>query len=287
MSSTGMAWARQQRAGNPTAKATLLLLGELVGDDGTTTRSQTQLAEILECTRQTAGRALVQLEERGLIRRERRQASDTKRLPDKITLAIQGAFTVEPLPNDVPEEEPETVPDESERSKNEHSKIEQREGSKIEQREGSKIEQSINSSFNSPLTQTGDGAASGTAQAGKAMELPGMPPRQDLVKAQPKPEQQIAAWAYEQTGKGLKYQAMMLLGKEAISHGYQPGEVAKTMVALFKSGRNVNAQSLAQALRGIITPTGQRPTPSTTDARVATGLALRDQLRAMEETQSR
>jgi hypothetical protein len=277
MSSTGMAWARQQRAGNPTAKATLLLLGELVGDDGTTTRSQSQLAEILEFNRDTAGRALIHLEKIGLIRRERRQASDTKRLPDKITLAIQGAFTVEPLPNDVPE----TEPAKSEHANIEHSNIEQREHANIEQREHANIEQSINSSVNSPLTQTpADGASAATGE----LAIPGLPPRAEVaIQGQ---QGQIADWVVAEIKGGVPRMALFKMAQAPLAHGYSAREVALAMKAVWFMDRSLNAQTLARYLQGITRPGGQ-PKPSTTNQRVGDALSRAARYRAEEEANAK
>lgn len=130
------------------------------------------------------------------------------------------------------------------------------------------------------VLKPGDGAS-----AAQELELPGLPSRTELVKAEPTPEAKIAKWAYDKTNGGLKYQAMQNLGRDAVRAGYAPGDVAKAMVAMFQAGRNVNQQSLAQYLQGIIRPNGTVPRPSTTDQRVMDALALKERVRARQAAQ--
>jgi hypothetical protein len=265
MSSVGMTWARQQTAGNATAKAVLLLLGELVGDDGSiSTRTHTQLAETLECNRDTIGRALSHLEKAGLIRRERRQASDTKRLPDRIILAIGGPFTVRPLPNDTADTEPE----QSECANNEHSKIEQRECANIEQRECANIEQTINSSLNSGLTSSGGDGASAAPQE---LAIPGVQPKTEVAVRRTAQQGQIADWVAQEVGFGIKRQALFKLAEAPLEHGFTAREVAMAMRAVWKMDRSLTAQTLARYLQGISRP-GGTPKPSTTNQRVSSAL---------------
>jgi Pyocin large subunit len=263
MSSQGMTWARQQKTKNTTAKAVLLLLGELVGDDGVTTRSQTQLGEILECNRDTIGRALGHLEKLGLIRRERRQASDTKRLPDRIILVMAETFTATRLPNDIPEEDTECA-------QNEHSKTEQREHANSEQRERANSKQSINSSLTPPQTSSADDGAS--AAPGE-LAIPGIPPKAEVALAITAKQGQVADWVEGQIQFGLKRPALFKLAQEPLERGFSAHDVAVAMKAVWFMDRGLNAQSLARYLTGVTQKNGHRAKPSTTNQRVGSALS--------------
>ena len=260
-----MTWARQQRAGNATAKAVLLLLGELVGDDGISTRSQTQIAEILECNRDTVGRALTHLEKENLIRRERRQASDTKRLSDRIILIMTETFTVTTLENDVPE------PAETEHSNIEHSNIEH---SETEQREHANIEQLKDNYLLNPsqTSSAGDGASAAPGE----LAIPGIPPRQEVaIQGQ---QGQVADWVSKTVvGPGMPRQAIFKLAQAPLEHGFTANEVACAMRDVWHMDRNLSAQTLARYLQGITRDRQARPKPSTTNQRVEAAVSRAEQ----------
>jgi len=279
MSSTGMSWARQQKAGNATAKAVLLLLGELVGDDGISTRSQTQLAEILECNRDTVGRALTHLEKANLIRRERRQASDTKRLSDRIVLQMAETFTVTTLENDVPEPE-ETEHANIEHSNIEHSETTQREHANIEQREHANIEQSINSSLNSQVTSSGDGASAAQAQE---LELPGIAAK---TVAELTPDKYIAAKISTWLKDAQSFHAIRGIATWALGAypDMTPDEIGAVMVAIVRAGKHITKINIHAHIQGY--SNRGTPKPSTTNQRVSSALDRAAMWEAREEAQS-
>ena len=134
-----MVWARQQKVGKPGPKFTLVVLGELCDDEGKTTRSQSYIAEILECRRATVNDHLAYLEKGGWLTRERRMFNN-RRASDVITLQLGKTITVNL-------EEPA----ESECTETVHSETVQPEGSETVQPECSETVQHKDKHLVNPL----------------------------------------------------------------------------------------------------------------------------------------
>jgi hypothetical protein len=115
--------------------------------------------------------------------------------------------------------------------------------------------------------KTGDGASA--AQAGTALELPGMPPRADLVKKEKPLESQVAEWVYDRTGHGLKYMAMQQMAKELMAEGFPANAIAKAMVEMYR--RNPNGTVTRTGLFKFLQTNGTTK-PSVTEERVGSAL---------------
>lgn len=89
MSSQAVAWAIVHTAGGMSAKAVLLSLANYANEYGECWASQATIAEGAECSVRQARRILADLEQRGLIARERRGGAGTGRLPDMIRLRMR------------------------------------------------------------------------------------------------------------------------------------------------------------------------------------------------------
>lgn len=266
MSSHGMSWARQQKTGNPTAKAVLLLLGELVNDEGETTRGQRYIADTLEIHVDTAGRALAKLETLQLVKRERRQASDTRRLHDRIVLMMQRTFEVT---NQDPDTEPEPKSDRRDDAAPEPRTESDREpdgDSAIEPDAESGIKD--NHSLNPLITSSGVGAS---AEPGQELDL-GIAPKAVSVLG---PASDIATKISTWTKKAATYHAIRSVAQWALEQypDKTPDQIGKVMVDLINTNRGVNKINIYNYFEGIITPSGHRPKPSTTNERVAAPLS--------------
>lgn len=88
MSYSAMAWARGIKTGSATVKAVLLAISNYADEEGVCWPSQDQLAEDTELSRHSIMRAIDQLEELGLVMRERRHRRDGSRSSDLIMLDL-------------------------------------------------------------------------------------------------------------------------------------------------------------------------------------------------------
>lgn len=88
MSYSAMAWAREIKTGSATIKSVLLAVANYADEEGVCWPSQEQLAEDTELSRHSIMRALDQLEEMGLLSRERRHRGDGSRSSDLIMLDL-------------------------------------------------------------------------------------------------------------------------------------------------------------------------------------------------------
>lgn len=97
MSHKATNWAFSQRGLNASEKLVLLYLADRHNPDYGCFPSQQRLAEDAEVSRRTVGSALDSLEEKGLIRRERRVDPRTRRqMTTRYILAFEPEFTQEP-----------------------------------------------------------------------------------------------------------------------------------------------------------------------------------------------
>lgn len=83
-----MAWARAMKTGSATIKSVLLAVANYADEEGICWPSQEQLADDTELSRHSIMRALDQLEEMGLLSRERRHRGDGSRSSDLIMLDL-------------------------------------------------------------------------------------------------------------------------------------------------------------------------------------------------------
>lgn len=83
-----MAWARGIKTGSATVKSVLLAISNYADEDGICWPSQEQLADDTELSRHSVMRAIDQLEELGLLSRERRHRGDGSRSSDLIMLDL-------------------------------------------------------------------------------------------------------------------------------------------------------------------------------------------------------
>lgn len=91
------------------------------------------------------------------------------------------------------------------------------------------------------------------------------------------PEEWVAKRAYDNTSGALNFMAIKGIAKWAIhTKGCHPRAVDDAVGTLYRRGRAVTKQTVAQFLDGIITPDGRanQPARSTTDDRVTGALAL-------------
>jgi DNA-binding transcriptional regulator YhcF (GntR family) len=88
MSYSAMAWARAIKTGSATVKSVLLAVANYADEEGICWPSQDQLAEDTELSRHSIMRALDQLEDMGLMSRERRHRKDGSRTSDLIMLDL-------------------------------------------------------------------------------------------------------------------------------------------------------------------------------------------------------
>lgn len=291
MSIKCIAWALNDApVEDPTHVLVLVAMAEAARDDGTDSFQYIDvIADKARISTRTAHRVMRALEEGGIITKGDQSATDVltraprNRRPTCYDLDISLRRQPRPEPKPKPRGDNLTPQDQGEdmtpTSPQNESGVTP-EGIRGDKETVSGVTPMADSPVQSrtvPSLKTGDGA-SAAQEPGTGVELPGMPPRADLVKAETTPEAKIARWAYEKTNGGLKYPAMQALGREAVKHNYPPGEVAKAMVTLFTAGRNVNQQSLAQYLQGIIRPNGTTHKPSTTDQRVQEAQALKAEL---------
>ena len=85
MSYSAMAWARSIKTGSATVKSVLLAVANYADEEGICWPSQEQLADDTELSRHSIMRALDQLEDMGLMSRDRRHRKDGSRTSDLIT----------------------------------------------------------------------------------------------------------------------------------------------------------------------------------------------------------
>lgn len=83
-----MAWARGIKTGSATVKSVLLAVANYADEEGVCWPSQDQLADDTELSRHSIMRAFDQLEEMGLLARERRHRGDGSRTSDLIMLDL-------------------------------------------------------------------------------------------------------------------------------------------------------------------------------------------------------
>lgn len=83
-----MAWARGIKTGSATVKSVLLAVANYADEEGICWPSQDQLAEDTELSRHSIMRAMDQLEDMGLVTRERRHRGDGSRTSDLIVLDL-------------------------------------------------------------------------------------------------------------------------------------------------------------------------------------------------------
>ena len=83
-----MAWARAIKTGSATIKSVLMAVANYADEDGICWPSQEQLADDTELSRHSVMRALDQLEDMGLLDRERRHRGDGSRTSDLIMLDL-------------------------------------------------------------------------------------------------------------------------------------------------------------------------------------------------------
>lgn len=83
-----MAWARGIKTGSATVKSVLLAVANYADEEGVCWPSQEQLSEDTELSRHSVMRALDQLEDLGLVSRERRHRGDGSRTSDLIMLDL-------------------------------------------------------------------------------------------------------------------------------------------------------------------------------------------------------
>mgnify|MGYP001809868668 CR=1 FL=1 len=88
MSYSAMAWARSIKTGSATVKSVLLAVANYADEEGICWPSQEQLADDTELSRHSIMRALDQLEDMGLMSRDRRHRKDGSRTSDLITLDL-------------------------------------------------------------------------------------------------------------------------------------------------------------------------------------------------------
>lgn len=88
MSYSAMAWARGIKTGSATVKSVLLAVANYADEEGVCWPSQEQLSDDTELSRHSIMRALDQLEEQGLLSRERRHRGDGSRTSDLIILDL-------------------------------------------------------------------------------------------------------------------------------------------------------------------------------------------------------
>lgn len=83
-----MAWARAIKTGSATVKSVLMAVANYADEEGICWPSQEQLADDTELSRHSVMRALDQLEDMGLLDRERRHRGDGSRTSDLIILDL-------------------------------------------------------------------------------------------------------------------------------------------------------------------------------------------------------
>lgn len=88
MSGHVLGWAAKASAGDPTAKAVLMVLAEAADTAGIVFLGQDTIAERCDTRRETVNRAIKRLEERGLLSRKRRNRADGSRTSDLIHLSL-------------------------------------------------------------------------------------------------------------------------------------------------------------------------------------------------------
>jgi len=88
MSVQASKWAAGTGAGDPTAKAVLMVLAEAADETGATFLGQDAIAQRCDTRRETVNRAMRRLEDRGFITRTQRRRGDGYRSSDLIQLAI-------------------------------------------------------------------------------------------------------------------------------------------------------------------------------------------------------
>jgi biotin operon repressor len=93
MSYSAMAWARGIKTGSATIKSVLLAVANYADEEGICWPSQEQLADDTELSRHSIMRALDQLEDMGLLSRERRHRGDGSRSSDLIMLDLSQSST--------------------------------------------------------------------------------------------------------------------------------------------------------------------------------------------------
>ena len=100
MSVEAITWALRQRAGDPRAKIILLCLANYADEHGRCWPSQATLADQTEQSPDTVRRRLVDLEARGLIRREERRRPDGTQQSDLFVLLMNLTLplTTDPQP---------------------------------------------------------------------------------------------------------------------------------------------------------------------------------------------
>jgi hypothetical protein len=266
MSSHGMAWARKQRTGNPTSKAVLLLIGELVNDEGETTRSQQYIADVLELHVDTVGRQMKALEKAGLLRRERRQASETKRASDRTILQMQPVFEItnppaedeylpdrpsgrpEESPADLPDATPEGLPD--------------GESGWLPDPESGNKDKQLNLQENSLSAAASDDADN----PGNELAIPGIAPK---TVAELDPDKYIAGKISTWLKDAQSFHAIRGIAAWAIKAypDMTPDQIGAAMVQLVRNGRPITKLNMHTLIEGYSRVGAVKP--SVTEERVA------------------
>lgn len=264
-----MAWARKQTTGNPTSKAVLILIGELVNDEGETTRSQKYIADVLELHVDTVGRQMKALEKAGYLRRERRQASETKRASDRTVLLMEPVFEVtnpaaedeylpdspsgrsEEPPTDLPDPAPEGLPD--------------AESGWVPDGESGIKDKQLNSEENS----LGAAASDGARNPGNELALPGITPK---TVAELDPDKYIAGKISTWLKDAQSFHAVRGIAAWALKAypDMTPDQVGAAMVALVRNGKHITKVNLHALIEGYSRVGAVKP--STTEQRVGSAL---------------
>jgi len=95
MSFQAMAWATEQKVGNATGKAILLMLANYADEAGSCFPSQKRLSEQCECSVATAQRWVKSLEEDGFLVREKRYGEGGYRRSDRLVLDLKNLRSTE------------------------------------------------------------------------------------------------------------------------------------------------------------------------------------------------
>jgi len=110
MSHIAVTWARKVKAGSPTRKFVLIALAEYADEDGSCYPSQKTIANLTELSVKTVERAIKNLEDQGLLKRERRhRTSDGSRTSDRFYLNVRVSVRLEPLTDTLSEPNRQTV----------------------------------------------------------------------------------------------------------------------------------------------------------------------------------
>jgi DNA-binding Lrp family transcriptional regulator len=244
-----MMWARDLRAPNATAKALLLLLGELADDTGRVYRDQAYIGKILQLSRETVGRNMAKLEESGFVEREHRYTDTSRRLADITRLNLH-------VTQDHIGPEPYVTENEKPGDAGSHSDVTQDHDK--EKTTTTKQKRNTNGAQASP-------------------------------DAAPAPEQIIAKTLYDETRGALPFMGMRTIAKWAIEAwpDLPWQQIGKSMRDLHENNRGVSKSNLRLVLDGIAVP--GRPQYSRPDPteKFNKGIALAQQYAAQEAAQER